>query len=251
MRLNGLRALVTGSTSGIGKAIAIRFAQEGASVTVHGIEDEAGKAVASSINGRYLRADLSDPSACSQLIQEAGQIDILVNNAAIVPRGNLESTDPELFDRAMAVNARAPLLLIKAALPGFRAAGGGSVLNIGSVNAYCGEPGLLAYSMTKGALMTLTRNLGDALGPDLVRMNQLNLGWVLTEREQIDQEKSGKPPDWPSHLPKRFCPSGKLYTPEEIANFALAFVEPGGFVTGAVVELEQYPVIGRNPPKTL
>jgi NAD(P)-dependent dehydrogenase (short-subunit alcohol dehydrogenase family) len=255
-RLAGLRALVTGSTSGVGKAMAIRFAQEGASVVVHGIDDEGGARCVTQIqeaggDARYVRADIEIPSECESLIEQSGVLDILVNNAAIVPRSTLETTDAGLFDHTVAINLRAPLLLIRAALPGFQQAGGGCVLNIGSVNAYCGETGLLAYSISKGGLMTMTRNLADALGPDLIRVNQFNLGWVLTEREQIDQERQGKPKDWAVRMPKEFIPSGRLFAPEEIANYAVTFVEPGPFVTGAVLELEQFPIIGRNPPKVI
>ncbi len=258
-RLQGLRALVTGSTSGIGKAIVQTFAREGASVVVHGIEDADGRTVLEAIRaagGRasYLHADLAVPSECEGLIGRAvdvlGGLDILVNNAAVVPKGGLEQADAAAFDAVMAVNARAPLLLVRAAPPAFRASGGGVVLNIGSVNAHCGEAGLLVYSMSKGALMTMTRNLSDALGPEGIRVNQFNLGWVLTEREQIDRERAGHPPDWPSRVPRKYAPSGKLLSPEDIARYAVTFVEPGGFVTGSVVDIEQYPILGRNPPKT-
>jgi NAD(P)-dependent dehydrogenase (short-subunit alcohol dehydrogenase family) len=194
----GLRnkiALVTGSVSGIGEAIARRLAAEGARLMVHGRpgQAEAAARVARAINNEsetdadVQLADLADPAACAALIDAViaryGRIDLLVNNAGISPRADLPATDAALFDKIFAVNLRAPLLLIRAALPHFRKQGGGRVLNIGSINAYCGEAALLAYSMSKGGLTTMTRNLADAHGQEGLRVNQLNPGWVLTDNE--------------------------------------------------------------------
>ena len=257
MQLEGKIALVTGSATGIGEAIARRFAQEGARVMVHGrpSEQEMGEAVARSLPGdaAFTAADLADPAQCEALIGTAlarfGRLDILVNNAALTTRSTLESTDAAEFDAMMAVNVRAPLLLLRALLPHWRASRG-VALNIGSVNAHCGEAGLLAYSVSKGALMTLTRNLADAHARDGIRVNQLNLGWTLTPNEYALKMRGGLPPDWPDTLPLQIAPAGRLLHPDEIAHYALAFVsDAGGPITGAVVDLEQYPVIGRNPPK--
>jgi NAD(P)-dependent dehydrogenase (short-subunit alcohol dehydrogenase family) len=154
-----------------------------------------------------------------------------------------------LFDRAMAVNVRAPLLLIRAALPHLRACRG-CVLNVGSINGYCGEANQLAYSVSKGALMTLTRNLADALGREQVRVNQFNLGWVLSPNEYKLKVSEGLPADWPDHPPAAFAPSGRIMTPEFVAGAAVYWVsDESRPVSGTVLELEQYPVIGRNPIK--
>ena len=258
MQIEGKTALVTGSATGIGEAIARRFAAEGARVMVHGqvAEREAGEAIARSLPGgaAFTYGDLADPTQCEALIQTTltrfGRLDILVNNAARTTRSTLETTDAALFDDIMAVNVRAPLLLLRALLPHWRASGGGVALNIGSINAHCGEAGLLAYSASKGALMTLTRNLADAHAHDGIRINQLNLGWTLTLNEYALKIRDGLPPDWPHALPLQTAPAGHLLHPDEIAHYALAFVsDAGGPITGAVVDLEQYPVIGRNPPK--
>lgn len=258
MQLEGKTALITGSATGIGEAIARRFAAEGARVMVHGreAEREAGEAIARSLpsGAAFIAADLADPSRCEALIgailTHFDRLDILVNNAARTTRSTLETTDDAQFDEMMAVNVRAPLLLIRALLPHWRASGGGVALNIGSVNAYCGEAGLLAYSVSKGALMTLTRNLADAHARDGIRVNQLNLGWTLTPNEYALKMRDGLPPDWPETLPPQTAPAGRLLRPEEIAHYALAFVAgEGGPVTGTIVDLEQYPVIGRNPAK--
>jgi NAD(P)-dependent dehydrogenase (short-subunit alcohol dehydrogenase family) len=227
---------------------------EGARVLIHGLEPGLGEQVAADLNAPLVIADLADPATPADLVAAAikayGKIDGLVNNAAWILRGQIDSVTPEIFDRIMAINCRAPLLLIKEALPHL-AATRGSVVNIGSVNAYCGEENLLPYSISKGALMTLSRNLGDTLMRQHgVRVNQINPGWVLTANEQLAKQAEGMAEDWPSHLPALFAPSSRIFRPEEIAEPAVYFLsDAAGPVSGQVLNVEQYPFIGRNPPK--
>jgi NAD(P)-dependent dehydrogenase (short-subunit alcohol dehydrogenase family) len=137
-----------------------------------------------------------------------------------------------------------------AALPHLRETHG-SVINIGSVNAYSGEPNLMPYSVSKGALMTLTRNLGDTLmREDGVRVNQINPGWVLTENEAKRKREHGLKDDWYADLPKVYAPAGRILWPEEIAACAAwLLADECGPISGQVFDLEQHPFIGRNPPK--
>ena len=198
--------------------------------------------------------DLSDPQAPARLIaatlEHFGQIDGLVNNAAIRAFKTFENSDTAFFDKILAVNTRAPFLLIQAALPHLAKAHG-SVLNIGSVNAHCGEPGLAPYAMSKGALMTMTRNLGDSLRREHgVRVNQVNPGWVLTEGERQRKIDCGLSEDWPETTGKEFAASGRLLKPEEIAEAVLYFLSDAcGPISGSVVDLEQHPLIGRLSAK--
>lgn len=261
MRLKDKVILVTGSTSGIGEGMTRLFAREGARVVIHGMKlDDAQKSAAEiETNGGQAAAvggDLQDPSVPARLIDEAaakwGRFDGLVNNAAATTRGNIDNTDPAEFDRIISINLRAPFLLIKAALPHFRKQGGGRVINIGSINAYCGERNLFTYSISKGALMTLTRNLADAHGAEGVRIQQFNVGWTLTKAEYEVKRKDGLPDDWPSKLPKQNAPSGRLMSPEDIAWAAVYFLsDEAPLVNGAILDFEQFPVIGRNPPKQI
>ncbi len=247
--------IITGSATGIGRAIARRCVAEGARVLIHDRDESARRVVEELAPHAVLHLDdLADPDTPARIVAAAvaafGQLDGLVNNAAYIPRSDIQTTDAALFDAVMAVNVRAPLLLIQAALPHLEASKG-CVLNIGSINAYSGEAGLLAYSISKGGLLTLSRNLGDALHYRYgVRVNQINPGWVLTENEYRYKIKDGLPDDWPDRLPRDVNPSGRLIQPEAIAAAAVYWLSDASRpISGSVVELEQFPVIGRNPPK--
>lgn len=256
MRLEDKAVIVTGSTTGIGEAMARRFVAEGARVLVHGRDRERGeKLVAELGRGKAaLHTDsLDDPEAAGRTVKAAlgafGKIDGIVNNAAWIVRSNIDTTDAALFDKCMAINVRAPLLLIKASLPHLKKTQG-AVLNIGSINGLCGEANQLAYSIAKGALITMSRNLADALGRDKVRVNHFNVGWVLSPNEYKLKMSEGLPPDWPDHPPAAFAPSGRLMTPELIAASAVFWIgDESRPISGSVLEVEQYPVIGRNPLK--
>jgi NAD(P)-dependent dehydrogenase (short-subunit alcohol dehydrogenase family) len=255
MRLKDKVILVTGSTTGIGEAIARRSIAEGARVVIHGRDVERGQAIVNEFAGRAALAvaDLADPNSPPQLIDTAlrtfGGLDAIVNNAASVARNDLHNTDAAFFDRMMAINVRAPMLLIKAAYPHLKKAEG-CVLNIGSINAYTGESHLLAYSISKGALMTLSRNLADALCYDKIRVNHFNVGWVLTPNEYRQKISDGLPADWPEQLERQYAPSGAIMSPEKIAGAAVYWLsDESRPISGTVMELEQYPMIGRNPVK--
>jgi NAD(P)-dependent dehydrogenase (short-subunit alcohol dehydrogenase family) len=244
--------LVTGSTTGIGEAIARRCVAEGARVMIHGLEEEMAKAVSASLRGAapYVIGDLAVPENCAALVQTTighfGRLDGLVNNAAIMMRSNIDTTDTATFDRTIAINLRAPLLVIRAAMPQFRKQGGAAVLNIGSMNALCGEPNQLAYAIAKGGLVTLTRNLADAHGTEKIRFNQLNLGWTATQNELALKRREGLPEGWENNVPKRYAPSGKIWMPEQVAAHAVHWLsDEFAPASGIVFELEQYPLIGR------
>ena len=257
MRLQNKVIIVTGSTTGIGKAVAIRCAAEGASIILNGLEESWGNEVLAELGTDKAALhieDISEDGAPERLVALAlnkfGRLDAVVNNAAIVASSNIHTTDKAFLQRLLAVNTIAPFLLIKAALPHL-AAQHGCVLNIGSVNAYSGEPNLFAYSVSKGALMTMTKNLGDTLHRENgVRVNQVNPGWVLTETEIQRKKEHGLSAEWFKELPAVYAPAGRILKPAEIAAAVVYWLsDESGPISGQVVDLEQYPILGRNPPK--
>ncbi|MGB5555286.1 MAG: SDR family oxidoreductase, partial [Flavobacteriaceae bacterium] len=172
MRLKNKVILITGSYTGIGQAIARKCVAEGAKVVLNGLEDKLGQAMVyelGSDNAVHHTIDITEKDAPEILIQKTissfNKLDAVVNNAAIVASSNMDSTTVPYLERMLAVNTIAPFAIIKAALP-FLSKSKGCVVNIGSINSWSGEPNLLAYSISKGALMTLSRNLGDSLMRD-------------------------------------------------------------------------------------
>ena len=244
-------ALVTGSTSGIGRGIATHFASIGASVMIHGPDEADAQRIAAGLRDAGADADavggdLTDPENCRRVVRTVverhGGLDVLVNNAASTARGSLEEASVDFWDTMMAVNLRAPFICLQEAVKSMKARGGGSIVNIGSVNAYVGLPNLGPYSVSKGGLMTMTRNAAGALRKYHIRVNQLNVGWTLTEGEERVQRLDGKGPEWLAEaIATR--PFGRLLSPQDIALAAAYFAsDDSALVTGSVLELEQFPL---------
>ncbi len=247
--------LITGSTNGIGAATARLCVAQGAKVMIHGRQEDRAKALVAELgveSSHYVIADLANKNAYVDLVEKTiekfGCLSGLVNNAGIYPRNNIDTASLELCEKIMRINFYAPLLLCKEAVKIFRKQGkGGTIVNIGSMNAYCGQPDLLIYSASKGALMTMTRNLADSLGPDKIRVNQLNVGWTPTDNEVALKRSEGLPDNWQEKIPKVYAPSGQLLSPENVAaHITFWLSDQSAPVSGAVYEVEQYPIIGRN-----
>src|SRR3954451_7831949 len=244
-------ALVTGSSSGIGRGIAEHFGTLGARVVVHGRDEREANAVrdrirASGGTAECRIADLADIEACRGVVrftvEEFGGLDVLVNNAASVARGYIEDAPVDLWDAIMAVNLRAPFLCLQEAVKSMKTRGGGSIVNIGSVNAYIGEPKLGPYSVSKGGLMTMTRNAAATSNRYRIHVNQINVGWTLTEGEERVKREEEHDPDW---LPKAIAtrPFGRLLTPRDVALAAEYFASDASeAITGTIMDFEQYPI---------
>ncbi|PHQ78759.1 MAG: short-chain dehydrogenase [Coxiella sp. (in: Bacteria)] len=246
--------LITGSTQGIGAASARACVEAGAKVMLHGRNEERAKELCAELgkNTAYCIKSLTDadtaPYIMGEVLKKFGRLDVLVNNAGIFPRNDISSLGDENYDQIMTVNLRTPLFLCKEAVEVFRTQPTkGCIVNIGSINAHVGQSDLLIYSISKGGLMTMTRNLGDSLAKEGIRVNQLNVGWTVTDTEHALKMSEGLPEHWESLVPKMFAPTGKLMHPEDIAKHVVFWASDSSApVTGQVYSCEQYPAEGRN-----
>lgn len=243
--LSGKTALVTGAAGDIGAAIARLFLERGARVHITDADGEKLESRHAELMpfGTVSSAvcDLADPGQVARLATDAlgslGQVDILVNNAAIQAQGGMDDCTQSLFDAAYAVNVRAPFLLARALLPCMQAAGGGAVINISSIHATAPGPQRIAYATTKSALLGLTRAMAVDLGPDNIRVNAVSPGATLTS-QLIEAwgrlEVNGS--SVMAHA-ERQHPLGHIAYPFDIAQ-AVAYLAGANCVTGVELRVD-------------
>jgi NAD(P)-dependent dehydrogenase (short-subunit alcohol dehydrogenase family) len=248
--LAGKTILVTGGTQGVGEAIARAAAAAGAAgLCITGRQLERGRAVAgeiaaSSCPAHFVAGELGDPAACRAIVAEAekrlGVIDGLVNAAGLTDRGTIDDTSVELWDRLFAVNVRAPFILTQEVVRRLKAAKRpGSIVNIVTMSSHGGQPFLTAYSASKGALATLTKNTANALREHRIRVNGLNIGWTDTPGEHAIQQRDGKPADWLARA-EPLQPFGRLIRPGDVATLAVyCLSDAAAMMTGALIDFDQ------------
>ena len=228
--LAGLTALVTGATAGIGRAVAERLADSGADVVVHGRDPERGAAVVAGIErrggrARFVAADLSDAAEVVRLAGAAGEVDILVNNAGVYDFTSTPATSADGFDRHIAVNTRAPFLLVGALAPGMAARGSGAIVTISSTAATSVAPVGAAYGASKAAVELLTRSWATEFGASGVRVNAVSAGPVRTGGTAPVADLLGKT-----------TVRGRVGEPAEIADVVLFLAGArSSYVNGAVL----------------
>jgi NAD(P)-dependent dehydrogenase (short-subunit alcohol dehydrogenase family) len=244
-------AVVTGGAQGVGHAIAARLVAEGCRrLVLAGRDADKGARAAEGFAAqgctvRFVPLDLRDVEACLALIDvavaELGTVTALVNAAALGARGTLVDTSPALFDQMFATNIRAPFFLMQGFVRHRLAAGGGgSIVNILSQCAHCGQSYLAPYSASKGALATLTKNVANAYRFDRIRCNAVLPGWMDTPGEDATQRRYHAATDGWLERAEAAQPMGQLCKPGELAGLVSHMLSAdAGVMTGALVDYDQ------------
>jgi NAD(P)-dependent dehydrogenase (short-subunit alcohol dehydrogenase family) len=233
--LQGQRALVTGATSGIGRAVALQLGRDGAEVLVHGRDaargaDTVNEITAAGGKATFVAADLDDPAEVQRLAAEVGEVDILINNAGISLFAPTADFEVSAFDRMFASNVRAPFLLVAALAPGMAARGHGSIVSMSSMAGGVGLVGGAAYGATKASLEAMTRAWAAEYSASGVRVNAIAPGPVYTPT------RSG--PEFITALGQT-TPMQRASQPEEIAEVVAFLASPrASYITGTTLAVD-------------
>ncbi len=237
MDVEGQAVIVTGGSSGIGKAIAERFVDEGANVVIGDVDDETGEDVADSIGADYQHCDVSDYDDVADLVSytvdQHGKLDCIVNNAGIGSIDTIEEMDIDDYHDIIAVDLHGVMYGCKAATPHLKETEG-CIINIASIYGLVGDMGATAYNTAKGGVVNLTRSVADDLAQHNVRVNSICPGFVKTRMTRDVQEDDA----FHQHIIRQ-TPLGRMAEPEEIAGLAIFLAsEEASYITGANIPVD-------------
>ncbi len=248
--LTGKVFIVTGGTQGLGKGIALHLAECGAKgIVICGRNKENGETSAGDILDigcacEFVQADLTIEADCCRVVQVCDQnfssVQGLVNAAGLTDRGTIEDATVELWDRLFAINVRAPFILTREVVRMMkREKNGGSIVNIISDTSHGGAPYIMAYSASKGALATMTKNNAHALRFDKIRVNGINMAWTYTPHEDLVQKQMGMGDNWLEEAEAQ-QPFGRILRPFDIGYLAAYLLsDQAEMMTGSLIDLSQ------------
>lgn len=243
MRLANKRIIISGASTGIGRASVKRFVAEGASVVVADINDRDGSELASRFDGKahFVHCDVTSEDAIKALIEKTvsflGGLDVLVSNAGLLTHRLVTETPAEEWDRMMAVNARGCFLMTKHGAPHLKAAGGGSIVNMSSIAGLRGGPGAAAYAAAKAAVIGLTVATALEFARDKIRVNAICPGWIDTPFNQPAIDFMGGP-DVQAQFIQSHTPMQRQGTPDEVAALITYLVaDESAFVTAQAISI--------------
>jgi NAD(P)-dependent dehydrogenase (short-subunit alcohol dehydrogenase family) len=247
-RFDGKAVVVTGGASGIGKATAERFLEEGAMVAIMDLSEESCKATSSELNQKgyepvFVTGDVSSHSDVKRMVSEAvgrlGRIDVLFNNAGILVEGTVEQVSEEAWDRIMAINVKGVFLMCKEVVPLMLKQGGGTIVNNASCSGLVGDRNAIAYNTSKGAVVLMTKCLALDYAQRGIRANCVCPGEIDTPMFRQEAKARNKPVE---EYRKELCeyhPIGRLGEPKEVANAVLFLAsDDASFITGAAFSVD-------------
>lgn len=243
MKLENKIALITGGTAGIGAAMVREFCNQGARVAFVGRNVERGESIARETDAQFYAGDVGDAKVPEQIVARVahafGAIHILVNNAGIITRKNAEETTLDDWENVMNVNARAAFLFSRAVVPHLRAQGGGVILNIVSSAGLFGSPKMVAYAMSKGAQLQLTKAMARDHARENIRVVAICPADVDTPMMAHEARELGRELDAHMQILNNAYPVGRIGTPQEIARAAVFMVSDDcPFMTGAALLID-------------
>jgi meso-butanediol dehydrogenase/(S,S)-butanediol dehydrogenase/diacetyl reductase len=247
MKLKGRVAVITGGTSGIGKATGILFAQEGAKIVLVGRDEAKGRMSREEIKRHggeaiFVKADVSKSIEVQEMVEHAiekyGRIDVLFNNAGVNPVGTAENTSEKVWEETIGINLTGVFLCCKYVIPHMLRQGGGTVINTGSVNSFMSWENEVAYGASKGGVLMFTKATALDFAKKNVRVNCICPGLVITPMVRKIWDELPDPKRAEERIIRRH-PMHRAATPEEIAKVALFLAsDDSSFVTGAAIPVD-------------
>src|ERR1700755_2597967 len=236
MDLKDKRALITGGTSGMGSAVALAMAEKGASVMITGRDETRGASIVEQIraggdDAHFLAADFSEMAEVGRVADAAGEIDVLVNMAGFAALGSTVDTDEAAFDGLFQINVKAPFFLVAALAPKIAARGGVSIINVSTMVATYGQPGLVAYGASRAAIELLTKAWAAEYGPQNVRVNAVAPGPTLT---RAVEPRLAMATEFAETIPL-----GRLADVHELSEVITFLATPSaGYINGAIIHVD-------------